>query len=826
MLEFQKTILSETIKEDGLLIISKGLGIDEITMNVIKGYSDPHQLVFVLNLKDEEIQNYIERLRSAGVPQNLIPKIINNEFPQKERRQVYLDGGCLFVTSRILIVDILNHRVPLNLVSGLVICNAHTIIENSNEAFIMSLLKQKNPKIFIKAFTENEYKFVSEFTALQKMMKMMFIENLFLWPRFHEEIVKVLDKNTPEVVEVTMKLTSNMSIIQDSIVDLIKSTLNEIKKINSDVDIDLTELTFENYLTRNFDRTIRNQIDKLGKKTKGYLDDLKTLRHILFLLLRYDCFGFYSYLESFRLSQGVDSNPANWLLTDEAQVIYSYAKSRVISSKQKKQKSQKTLTQMDKSEKREESKLILEENPKWKYILKILDEAKKEIYSSKDEKLSGNVLVITKTDQCTNFIKDYIEQGNQTLMNRYHFHQETQEKRKQNVEQSNEFITKKETMNEIYVGRKSNAKRKNNPILNSELPKSTKTKKSLQTKLDSISDHFEILESDNKMKVIIQHHAEVQLEKFRPSFIILYEPEISIIRKIEIFKAKNPGFPLRIYFMMYEGSIEEETYRNATNKEVDNFKILIDKKAHLSIPLETVLSQNQEKEKLLTLTQLKVIVDVREFRSALPCLLYDHGIEVIPISLAIGDFIVHPGLAIERKSPVDLSQSLNAGRLFTQAEKMLKHYNTAAVLIQFDEKESFYLVPSYEFRDKIQATLVTSKLALLTIHFPRLKIFWCRSPRNSVSLFKFLKKNQIEPDPIDAQNIGTGENDENEDVDSAIEVLKRMPGVTPQNVNTIINSVDSLNELSQLSYNKLTKLIGKQNAVLLYDFLNQDFFSK
>jgi ERCC4-type nuclease len=74
--------------------------------------------------------------------------------------------------------------------------------------------------------------------------------------------------------------------------------------------------------------------------------------------------------------------------------------------------------------------------------------------------------------------------------------------------------------------------------------------------------------------------------------------------------------------------------------------------------------------------------------------------------------------------------------------------------------------------------------------------------------------------------VGTGENDENEDVDSAIEVLKRMPGVTPQNINTIMNSVDSLNELSQLSYNKLMKLIGKQNAVLLYDFLNQDYFSK
>ena len=419
------------------------------------------------------------------------------------------------------------------------------------------------------------------------------------------------------------------------------------------------------------------------------------------LLLRYDSFSFYSFLESFRLSQGVDSNPANWLLTDEAQVIYSYAKARVISTQQKKQKAQKTLTQMEKSEKREESKLVLEENPKWEYILKILEETKKEIYSSKDEKLSGTVLVITKTDHCTNFIKDYIEQGNQTLMNRYNFHQETQEKRKQFVEQSNEFITKKESMKEFHVGRKSNVKRKNNSILNAELPKNKTTKsnqkKTTQTKLDSISDHFEILEENEncKMKVIIQNHNNIQLETIKPSFIILYEPEVSMIRKIEVFKAKNSGFPLRIYFMMYEGSIEEETYRNSIEKEVENYKKLIDKNSTLSIPLETVLTQNQEKQKLLMLTQSKVIVDVREFRSALPCLLYDHGIEVIPISLAVGDFIVHPNLAIERKSPVDLSQSLNAGRLFTQAEKMLKHYQTAAVLIQFDEKESFYLVPSY-----------------------------------------------------------------------------------------------------------------------------------
>jgi DNA excision repair protein ERCC-4 len=243
MLEFQKKILSESVKNDGLLILSKGLGIDEITTHMIKGYSDPHQLVFILNVtKEEEIERYLDCLRTLGVSQSLLPKVINNEFPQKERRQVYLNGGCLFVTSRILIVDILNHRIPLNLVSGLIVCNAHTIVENSNETFIISLLKQKNEKIFIKALSENEFKFVSEFSILQKMMKLMFIENLFLYPRFHEEIILTLEKNQPDVVEVMMKLTNPMKIIQDSIVDLIKTTLNEIKSINADVHLSLLKL--------------------------------------------------------------------------------------------------------------------------------------------------------------------------------------------------------------------------------------------------------------------------------------------------------------------------------------------------------------------------------------------------------------------------------------------------------------------------------------------------------------------------------------------------------------------------------------------------------
>ena len=67
-----------------------------------------------------------------------------------------------------------------------------------------------------------------------------------------------------------------------------------------------------------------------------------------------------------------------------------------------------------------------------------------------------------------------------------------------------------------------------------------------------------------------------------------------------------------------------------------------------------------------------VVVDVREFRSALPNMLHLHGIEVRPVTLEIGDYILSAEVCVERKAIPDLVQSLASGRLFNQAEAMLR----------------------------------------------------------------------------------------------------------------------------------------------------------
>ncbi len=59
-----------------------------------------------------------------------------------------------------------------------------------------------------------------------------------------------------------------------------------------------------------------------------------------------------------------------------------------------------------------------------------------------------------------------------------------------------------------------------------------------------------------------------------------------------------------------------------------------------------------------------------------------------------------------------------------------------------------------EMGDDIRADALGSKVALLALHFPRLRIIWSRSLHATASIFRELKANQDEPDPLAAASIG------------------------------------------------------------------------
>lgn len=134
-----------------------------------------------------------------------------------------------------------------------------------------------------------------------------------------------------------------------------------------------------------------------------------------------------------------------------------------------------------------------------------------------------------------------------------------------------------------------------------------------------------------------------------------------------------------------------------------------------------------------------IIVDMREFRSELPALIHKRGIDIEPVTITIGDYILTPEICVERKSLSDLVGSLNSGRLYQQCTQMFRHYSKPMLLIEFDQNKPFSWQNQYMVSNDSSNFDVQKKLLLLTLHFPKLKIIWSPSPYATAQLFEELK---------------------------------------------------------------------------------------
>jgi hypothetical protein len=85
---------------------------------------------------------------------------------------------------------------------------------------------------------------------------------------------------------------------------------------------------------------------------------------------------------------------------------------------------------------------------------------------------------------------------------------------------------------------------------------------------------------------------------------------------------------------------------------------------------------------------------------------------------------------------------------------MTRHYRTAMLLIEFEGDRAFALQPPSELGPEIDPRNVVSRLCLLLLHFPRLRLMWSRSLHATADLFLALKSNQDEPDAAAAALVG------------------------------------------------------------------------
>jgi DNA excision repair protein ERCC-4 len=88
----------------------------------------------------------------------------------------------------------------------------------------------------------------------------------------------------------------------------------------------------------------------------------------------------------------------------------------------------------------------------------------------------------------------------------------------------------------------------------------------------------------------------------------------------------------------------------------------------------------------------RVIADERERQSGVPDKLSKLDVRVYYARLAVGDYVVNPEIAAERKSVHDFVSSVYDGRLFSQASALASSYKKPYIIVEGDVKEVSGLV--------------------------------------------------------------------------------------------------------------------------------------
>jgi DNA excision repair protein ERCC-4 len=116
-----------------------------------------------------------------------------------------------------------------------------------------------------------------------------------------------------------------------------------------------------------------------------------------------------------------------------------------------------------------------------------------------------------------------------------------------------------------------------------------------------------------------------------------------------------------------------------------------------------------------------------------------------------------------------------------------------------------------------------SKIVLLTVTFPRLRIIWASSPYAAADIFNDLKLNNAEPDPAKAVAIGAEEDPEaGAGVNAASEELLRcLPGITAKNVKYVMSKVRNIRELCEMDLSQVQEVLGVEPGKACWEFMHR-----
>ncbi|KAJ1732067.1 DNA repair protein RAD16 [Coemansia biformis] len=385
LLPFQRRVLDELLDEDALCVVARGLGLNRILAELARVCATPRALVFLVNCSEQDeddLQHHFMQMRSGENANEATElRIVKNETNATARGQLYRRGGLISVTSRILIVDLLNEVVPVELVTGVIVHNASRITAESIEAFVLRIVRQTNPSAFVKALSDAPEAFTLGFAPLEKTLKVLGLRHVHLWPRFHVDIQRDLSADSAPVIELRLPQTRSMVELQQAVLDCLSATIGEL--CSSTKALDPETVNVESSLFRYFDAMVKRQLSpywhRLSARVRNMADDLTLLRRVAELITAYDPVSLLEYLDALLLSSkptpgGLPGPAASWMASDSANILYAVARTRTFRKVPREQLPQQTRERLVSLGLPDTIVPVLEVPPKLEILAQVLEE--------------------------------------------------------------------------------------------------------------------------------------------------------------------------------------------------------------------------------------------------------------------------------------------------------------------------------------------------------------------------------------------------------------------------------------------------------------------
>jgi DNA excision repair protein ERCC-4 len=213
----------------------------------------------------------------------------------------------------------------------------------------------------------------------------------------------------------------------------------------------------------------------------------------------------------------------------------------------------------------------------------------------------------------------------------------------------------------------------------------------------------------------------------------------------------------------------------------------------------------------------RVVVDERERMSGVPDLISKLDVRVYFSRLPVGDYIISPEIAVERKSLSDLVSSVYDGRLFIQASEIASSFRKPYLVVEGDVREVSSLARNL--------SSYYGAIASVTLAYD-LRLIHTASPgETAVAIAALVKQSRARPLPPGAVSPPPKGKDEPQ---QQLYLISSLPGVGLKLAKRMLSRFGTPRKIMNLTESQLSMVpgLGLKRAARLSHMLDAMYAGK